>query len=58
MQTLKVVDSRYQIKARILGRGSYGEVYLCYDTKDSNLKACKMISKQKIVQRINRSESK
>jgi serine/threonine protein kinase len=41
--TLKVVDSRYSIKDKNLGEGSFAKTYLALDTQTNRIIACKMI---------------
>lgn len=51
----KIIDKKYAVevsKVR-LGGGSYGEVFPAYKLEDPHTKlACKVISKQKILQKI------
>lgn len=55
---MKIVDSRYQIKDRLLGKGSFASTYLCVDTKDKKIIACKMVSKKHLIEKINMSKNK
>lgn len=41
-----------------LGEGSFGEVYACWDRLDFEVLAIKAISKEKILDRINRSSTR
>ena len=34
MQTVKIVDGRYQIKNKSLGEGSFATTYLAFDSKN------------------------
>jgi hypothetical protein len=47
--TLKVVDGRYQIKDKLLGKGSFASTYICIDNKTGNVIACKMVSKKHLI---------
>jgi len=56
--TLKVVDSRYSIKDKKLGEGSFAKTYLAIDTKSNKVIACKMIEKKNLIEKINLSKNK
>jgi hypothetical protein len=47
--TLKIVDGRYQIKDKLLGKGSFASTYLCIDAKTGSVIACKMVSKKHLI---------
>lgn len=56
--TLKVVDGKYQIKNKILGKGSFAHTYLAINSKTGEEIACKMISKKHLMEKINASKHK
>lgn len=56
--TLKVIDSKYSIKDKVLGQGSFATTYLAFDNKTGKKIACKMIEKQHLVNKINLSKNK
>jgi serine/threonine protein kinase len=55
---LKIVDGKYQIKDKILGKGSFATTYLCVDGNKGVIIACKMISKKHLIEKINLSKNK
>ena len=53
----KIIDKKYAVmnKNRV-GGGAYGDVYLAYKLDEPQIKlACKVLSKQKILQKIEQS---
>lgn len=51
----KLVDKKYYIKNRILGKGNFAETYLAtYVSDESRPLACKMIVKAKAIERLQR----
>jgi hypothetical protein len=49
---LKIINHRYQLLNNLLGKGNYGEIYLTVDLQNNHKIACKMISKSKLMQRL------
>ena len=49
MKTLKVVDGRYNIKDKKLGKGSFATTHYAIDTKNNKIIACKMIEKKSLI---------
>ena len=46
LKNLKMVDQKYLVKDKVLGKGNFAETYLgCYKNDESHGLACKMISK-------------
>jgi hypothetical protein len=58
LQTLKIVDGKYQLKNKKLGQGSFAETYLAIETSTGEELACKMISKKNLIEKINASKNK
>ena len=58
LQTIKIVDGKYLIKNKKLGQGSFAQTYLAIDNSNHHQLACKMISKQNLIQKINASKQK
>lgn len=55
---MKIVDGKYQIKDKALGKGSFATTYLCIDSSIGSVIACKMISKKHLIEKINLSKNK
>jgi serine/threonine protein kinase len=58
LPTLKIVDSKYIVKNKLLGRGSFAQTYLAIENTTGKQLACKMISKKDLIQKINASKHK
>jgi len=58
LQTLKVVDGKYQLKNYKLGEGSFAETYFAIENGTGQELACKMISKKHLIEKINSSKNK
>lgn len=58
LKIFKVIDSRYQVMAKVLGEGSFAVTYLTLDLKTKKTIACKMISKKHLINKINSSRNK
>ena len=58
LPTQKTVGGRYVVKTHLLGQGSFAKTYLAIDTESKRLLACKMISKQELINQINTYQAK
>ena len=56
--TTKTVDGNYQVKNKLLGKGSFAETFLAIDIMTGEELACKMISKRNLIDKINSSKNK
>ena len=58
LQTMKIVDGKYHVKTKELGKGSFAITYLAIDSTNGQELACKMISKKNLIDKINASKHK
>ena len=58
LQTMKIVDGKYQLKNHKLGEGSFAQTYLAIENGTGQELACKMISKKHLIEKINSSKNK
>jgi serine/threonine protein kinase len=55
---MKTVEDKYQIKEKLLGQGTFAKTYVAINIKTKQILACKMISKQELLDLINAYKAK
>lgn len=59
LPVLKTLEKgKFEVKERLLGKGSFAKTFLAVNTESKELLACKMINKQDLVNLINEYQAK
>ena len=59
INVLKTLEKgKFEVKDKMLGKGSFAKTYLAVNTETKELLACKMINKQELVNLINEYQAK